>query len=197
METEDKGKNYPLSVLVEPLQIRHGAAHVVIGNTVVRARVASDSWVGATLNDEHGVSLVRAAAARVIDENITSLDVLWRRLVLAASASPAMSAMEAITKLLCAHFLLAARIATALTTLVKRLVATSEQALAHKVGAIARVARVAAVLIAPVRPGSARGVLSLLAIVVGTVPPLLGISNSFATIISGSKTADAQKSNHS
>jgi len=183
-------------VLVEPLQIRHRAAHVSVGNIVVGVGVTGDGGVGATGNDDGGVSLTRAAGARVIDENITSLDVLGRSLILAAGASPAVSAVETITKILSTDLFLAARITTARATLVQRLVTTSKNALTDKVGAITTVASIAAVLLAPVGPGGARGV-GLLAIVVGTIPPLLGISNDSTAVISSSKTDKAEKSNNS
>jgi len=196
LNNSDKKGLKKFLVLVEPLQVRHRAAHVSVGNVVVRVRVASNGRIRTTLNDKSGVSLIRVARTRVIDENITSLDVGWRSLVLATGASPAMSAMETITKILSAHFLLAARITTARTTLIQSLVTTSKEALTDKVGTITTIAAIVAVLTAPIRPGRARGI-RLLAIVVGTIPPFLSISNSSTAVISCSKTAETKKSNKS
>ena len=181
-------------VVVEPLKIRHAAAHVSVSNTVVGVGVASNGGIGATLDDDNSVSSVRRARARVIDENITSLDVGRRSLILTASTSPAMSAVEAITKILCTDLFLAARVTTARTTLVQSLVATSNEALADKVSAVTTVAAIAAVLTAEVGPGRAAEIRRILAVVVGTVPPLLGISDSSVAIISGSKAAEAHES---
>ena len=131
------------------------AAHVGVSNTVVGGGVAGNGRIGATSNDQHGVSSVGRAGVSVVDENITSLDVGWRRLILAAGASPAVGTVETITKVLCTGLLLAARITTARATLIQRLVATSVKALAHKVGAITTSTGVATMLRTEVGPGRA------------------------------------------
>ena len=180
-------------VVVEPLKVGHAAAHVGVSDVVVRVGVAGDGGVGATRNDKNCMGIVGAAGARVVDEHITGFDVLGRSLVLTTGASPAVGAVEAVTEVLGAHLLRAARITTAGATLIQSLVATSEEALADKVGAITTVASVVAVLGAVVGPGGA-GLEAAAALVVGAVPPLLGIGNSLVTIVSGSKTAEAEKS---
>jgi len=181
---------------VEPLVVCLGSAHVVISNTIAFGRVSSDCGAVTTLDDDHSVSIIRIARVSVVDENITSPDVGRRGLKIAASALPAVNVMEAIAEVLGTDLLLTARIATAWKTLIQVLVTTSKDALADKVGAITILATVATVIIAPIGPGSAL-IMSAVAIVVGTIPPLLGISNNIITIVlSGSKTTETKNSNN-
>jgi len=177
-----------LVVVVKPLIIRHSVAHVSVSNAIMRVRMAGDCGRRAAGNNNDSVCLARIAASFVIDENITSLDVRRRSLQVSASASPAVNFMKAVTEVLCADLFLTARVATAREALIKILMTTGNEALTHKVCAITTVAAITAVFTTIIRPWGARIKLGR-AIVIGTVPPFLSISNSGLTIISGNKTA--------
>ena len=180
---------------MKPLVVGLSGAHVVVGLTKALRRVGSDGGDCTARNDDHSMAIIRLAGVGVIDESITGLDVGGRALKIAAGASPAVDFGEAVTEVLGTDLLLAARVATARKTLVQVLVTTSEDALADKVGAITVLATVAAVVVAPVGIGSAL-VVSAVAVVVGTVPPLLGISNNSVAVVGGSKADKAGKSNN-
>jgi len=179
---------------VEPLVVSLGGSHVIVSDAVALSRVSGDGGAIATLDDDHGVSVIRVARVGVIDENITSLDVAGRSLEIAAGASPAVDLSKAIAEVLGADLLLAARIATAGETLIQVLVTTSKDALADKVCAITVLTTVATVIIAPVRPGSTF-IVSTAAIMIGTIPPLLGICNYSITIICSSTKAQKSHNN--
>jgi len=182
---------------VEPFVVGHGAGHVVVVLTPVRVGVAGNLGVRATRDNDGGVGLVAGAGARVVDENITRTDVGRRSLAETAGAGPAVLVGKAVTKVLGTNLLLAARIATARTTLVQMAVATSNKALGNKVGTVTTMALVVAVLTAVVGPRSA-GLVTTAALVVGTVPPGLGICNSLVAVVSSSSTScKGKKSNNS
>jgi len=177
---------------VKPFEIRHVVDIVSVLNAEVRAGMASNGRSISFRNNEDSMSIVRFARVFVVDENITSLDVVWGRLIITASASPAVVVGETVAKVLCTDFLLAARIATAWATLIQVLVTTSDEALAHKVGAIAAVAAVAAHFTAKVRIGSAIIIVAV-AVMVGAIPPLLGVLNGSLTIVGSSSTEQTNK----
>ena len=168
---------------MEPLIVRLAASHVSVGLAVVLCGVASDGdRVGS--DDDDSVSRGASARARMVDEDITSLDVGGRSLLVAAGASPAVLGLEAVTKVLGTDLLLAAGVASAGRTTRELGVATSKDALGDKVGAVTTVAGVTAGLATPVGVGSARSVGA--ALVVGSAPVLLGIGNDSASVV-GSK----------
>jgi len=98
---------------VEPFVVGHGASHVVVVDAVVGVGVASDGGSVTARDDDDSVGVVAVAGVLVVDENITREDVGRRSLLVAAGASPAVSASKAVTKVLGADLLSAARIATA------------------------------------------------------------------------------------
>jgi len=157
--------------------------------------VAGDLGAGAARDDEHSVSLVAGARARVVDEDITREDVAGRLLTIAAGPGPTVLVGKAVTKVLGADFLLAARIATAGSTLVESSVATSKKTLGDKVGAVTTVAAVAAVLTAIVGPWSA-ALIARRALVVGAVIPGLGIRNSSITVVGSNTSCKGKNSNN-
>jgi len=181
---------------VEPFVVVVAASHVVVVLAEVRGGVAGDLGVRATSDDESGVGSVAGARAGVVDKNITRADVGRRSLTVAALASPAVLVCKAVTKVLGANLLLAARITTAWATLVQLGVTTSKKALGNKVGTITTVAAVAAVLLTVVGIRSA-GLVSTAALVVGTVPPGLGIGNGLVTVVGSSTSCKSKKSNKS
>jgi len=172
------------------------ASHVVVVNSIVRRRVASDSGIGSTRDNEHSVCSVAVAGVRVVDDDITREDAIRRRLVVSTGAGPAVSAREAVSDVLCTDFLLAARISTAGSTLVQRGVATSKKALRNEISTVTTVAAIVAVLRTVVGPWSAvlvaRG-----AVVVGLVPPGLGIRDGGITVVSRDTSSECKKSNNS
>ena len=184
-------------ILVEPLIIIMSSSHVVVVDAVVRGGVAGDCGIGTTRDDKNSMSTVAVAAIRVINKNITRDDVVWRRLVISACSGPSVSSSEAITEVLCTDFLLSAGIATAGSTLIERCVATSKKTLRDKVSTVTTVAAIIAVLTAIISIRSAilktRG-----AVVVGLVPPGLGIGNSSITVIGSRGTScKSNQSNNS
>jgi len=183
-------------ISVEPFVVVVAASHVVVVDAKVSAGMAGDGRVGAARDDKNGVSSVAVAGILVIDKHITRTDVGRRRLVVAADTGPAVDIGKAVAKALGSDFLLATRIATARISLVKIFVATSKKALGNKVGTVTTVAAVAAVLLTVVRPRSA-GLVTTVAVVVGTVPPGLGICNRSITIIGSCTSCKSKESNNS
>ena len=168
-------------VLVKPLIIRLAASHVSVGLAVVLCGVASDGdRVGS--DDDDNVSRGASARARVVDEDITSLDVAGRGLLVAAGASPAVLGLEAVTEVLGTDLLLAAGVTSAGGTTGELGVATSEKALGDEVGAVTTVGAVAASLATPVGVGGAGSVST--ALVVGSAPVLLGVGNDSVSVVS-------------
>ena len=134
---------------MEPLIVRLAASHVSVSLAIMLSRVASDGD-GVSANNNSSVSRVVSAGASMIDENITSLDVAGRSLLVPAGASPSVLSLEAVTKILSTNLLLPARIPSARSTTRKLSVTTSENALGDKVGTITTVASIPASLAAPV-----------------------------------------------
>ena len=167
-------------VLVEPLIVRLRTGHVSVRNSIAVRRVASDGdRVGGDNNG--GVSIVVGAGATMVDEDIANLDVAGRSLLVPAGASPPVSGLEAVTKVLGTNLLLPTRIPSAGSTARKLGVTTSKKALGDKVGAIPTVPAITASLATPVRIGRAGGVGA--ALVVGSAPVLLGVVHSSVPIV--------------
>ena len=134
----------------------------------------------------------------MVDENITREDARRRLLVISASSGPAVLSRETVTEVLCTDFLLSAGISTAGSTLIEGIMTTSKKTLRDKVCTITTVAAVAAVLRAKVRPGIALQIAAGRAVVVGLVPPGLGIRDSLITVVSSRSTScKGKKSNNS
>ena len=173
---------------MEPLIVGLAAGHVSVGLAVVLGGVASDGD-GVGGDDDGGVGRGAGAGARVVDEDITRLDVGGGSLLVAAGAGPAELGLEAVAEVLGADLLLAAGVASAGCTAGEVGVAASDEALGDEVGAVATVGGVAADLAAPVAVGGAGGVGA--ALVVGGVPPLLGVGDGVVAVV-GSKAGGNQ-----
>ena len=165
---------------MEPLIVRLAASHVSVGLAVVLGGVASDGdRVGGDNNG--GVSIVVGAGATMVDEDIANLDVAGRSLLVPAGASPPVSGLEAVTKVLGTNLLLPTRIPSAGCTTGELGVTTSKNALGDKVGTVTSMRAVTASLATPVRIGRAGGVGA--ALVVGSAPVLLGVGNDSVSVI--------------
>ena len=182
--------------LVQPLVVRHSAGLVVVVLAIVRIGMTSDSGIGSTRDDEHSVSLVAGARSRVVDEDITRDDVGWGLLVVSTSPGPSVLPRKAVSEVLGTDLLLAARISTARSTLVQGGVATSKKALRDEVGTVTMVAAIVTVFIAVVGPWSA-ALVARGALVVGLVPPGLGVGDSLVTVVGRDTSSECKKSNNS
>jgi len=181
---------------VEPFVVRVAARQVGVVLAPKLRGVASNLGMRTTSDNDGSMSSVAGARISVVNENITRTDVGGRRLMIAALASPAVLVSKAVTKVLGANFFLAARIATAWTTLVQLRVTTSKKALGDKVGTVTTIVTIAAELITPVGIRSA-SVVTTAAPVVVAIPPCLGVGNSPVTVVGSSTSCKSKKSNNS
>ena len=165
---------------MEPLIVGLAAGHVSVRLAVVLGGVAGNGD-GVGGDDKGGMSRGAGAGARVVDEDITRLDVGGRGLLVAAGAGPAELGLEAVAEVLGADLLLAAGVASAGCSAREAGVATGNKALGNEVGAVATVGGVAAGLTAPVTVGGAGGVSA--ALVVGGAPILLGVGNGVVAVV--------------
>ena len=167
--------------MVEPLIVGLAAGHVVVAHAVVVGGVAGDGDRARGGDNKGGVGIIARAAARVVDEDITRLDVVGRPSEVAAGTGPAESGNEAVTEVLGADLLPAAGVASAGCSAREVGVVTGNKALGNEVGAIATVTTVAAGLTAPVAVRGAGSVSATL--VVGRVPPLPGIVDCSVSVV--------------
>ena len=165
---------------MEPLIVRLRTGHVSVGLAVVLGGVACNFY-GVGGDDDSGMGRGASARSRVVDEDITSLDVAGRCLLVPAGASPSVLSLEAVAKVLGTNLLLPTRIPSAGCTTAEVGMATSKDALGDKVGTVTSMRAVTASLTAPVRVRRAGGVGA--ALMIGSAPVSPGVVHSSVPVV--------------